>query len=148
MEHSNRPYGGYNGKNLGRARSLRREMTKQEKHLWYDFLKAYPVHVYKQRPIDHYIADFFIDAAKLVIELDGDQHGEGPARQYDKIRTEHLKGYGLEVLRLTNSEVDRSFESVCHTIHETVKERLWLLGNVESLQKLEEQEKSWDAYAK
>ena len=138
---------GYNASNLEKAKRLRREMTPQEKHLWYDFLKTYPVHFYRQRPIVHYIVDFYSTAAKLVIELDGDQHGEPAAREYDRKRTEDLKALGLEVLRLTNADVNGSFDSVCHRINETVKARLRCLGNADMLEKLEAQEKTWDAYA-
>ena len=63
-----------NNKLLNVARILRRNMTRQEKHLWYDFLRYYPVKIYKQRIIDDFIADFYCHSARLVIELDGSQH--------------------------------------------------------------------------
>ena len=137
---------GYNASNLGKAKRLRREMTSQEKHLWYDFLKTYPVHFYRQRPITHYIVDFYSTPAKLVIELDGDQHAEPAVLEYDRKRTEDLEALGLAVLRLTNEDVDRSFDSVCHKINEEVKARLRCLGNTEMLEGLEASEKTWDAY--
>ena len=137
-------YTGYNSLNLGKARGLRREMTKQERRLWYDFLKTYPIRFYRQRPIDRYIADFYSSEARLVIELDGDQHAEAAAEAYDRVRTETLKGYGLEVLRFANSDVDRSFESVCQTIHRHVKERLRHLGEEKALQKLAALDQIWD----
>ena len=138
---------GYNTSNLGKAKRLRREMTSQEKHLWYDFLKTYPVHFYRQRPIDHYIVDFYSTSAKLAIELDGDQHAEPAALEYDRKRTEDLESFGLAVLRLTNEDVDRSYDSVCHKINEAVKARLRCLGNAEMLERLKASEKAWDAYA-
>ena len=58
------------------AKQLRRDMTKEERRLWYDFLRTYPAHVYRQRVIGHYIVDFYCAEAKLVIELDGSQHYE------------------------------------------------------------------------
>lgn len=59
---------------LSRARELRREMTPQERKLWYLFLRKYPVKFYKQRIIASFIADFYCPKARLVIELDGSQH--------------------------------------------------------------------------
>ena len=53
------------------ARALRKNMTKEERHLWYDFLRDYPLRFMRQRPIDRYIVDFYCAKAKLVIELDG-----------------------------------------------------------------------------
>ena len=76
----------YNPALKERSQQLRREMTKEEKHLWYDFLKKLPVTVNRQKVIGHYIADFYIDCVKLVIELDGAQHYEEEAQEYDKKR--------------------------------------------------------------
>ena len=53
------------------ARHLRKEMTKEERHLWYDFLKRYPVRFSRQKVIDNYIVDFYRHSARLIIELDG-----------------------------------------------------------------------------
>ena len=58
------------------AKQLRKEMTKEERHLWYDFLRAYPVRFSRQKVLGKYIADFYSAEAKLVIELDGSQHYE------------------------------------------------------------------------
>ena len=114
---------GYNQKLKEPARSLRKNMTKQEKHLWYDFLKDYPVKWYKQRPIDRFIVDFFCYKAKLVIELDGSQHYTEDGMEYDSIRTEILEKYDLEVIRFSNVEIDRHFSAVCSAIDRKVKER-------------------------
>ena len=65
------------------AQKLRREMTREERHLWYDFLKALPVNVHRQQVIGPYIVDFYIAPAKLVIELDGSQHFEPEHLQMD-----------------------------------------------------------------
>ena len=59
------------------SQELRRNMTKEEKHLWYDFLKKLPITVNRQRKMGSYIADFYIAKCKLVIELDGSQHYNG-----------------------------------------------------------------------
>ena len=96
-------------------------MTPQEKHLWYDFLKTYPVKFYRQRPVAGYITDFYCSKAKLVIELDGSQHFTETGLEYDSIRTDVLKEYALTVLRFTNLQVDKEFETVCIQIDDTVK---------------------------
>ena len=60
----------------GNAKTLRKNMTKEERHLWYDFLKTLPIPANRQKVLGNYIVDFYIAAAKLVIELDGSQHYE------------------------------------------------------------------------
>jgi len=106
------------------ARQLRREMTKQERHLWYDFLRTYPVRFLRQKVLGQYIADFYCAGAKLVIELDGSQHFEEENLQKDRERTAFLEGYDILVLRFANNEVTGNFEGVCQKIDQTVKERL------------------------
>ena len=140
-------YTGYNPANLSKAKHLRREMTKQERHLWYDFLKTYPVHFYRQRPIDRYIVDFYCSEAGIVIELDGDQHGEEAAVKNDTLRSETLQKHGLEVLRYANLDVMASFEGVCMSIHRAVKERLMQRRNETLLAALTELERKWDCGA-
>ena len=134
----------FNAENLQNARRLRREMTRQEKRLWYDFLKSYPVHFYRQRPIDRYIVDFYCPVAGLVIELDGEQHGEDEAVRYDGRRSEKLAELGLEVARFANGDVTGSFSGVCYAIHEKVKERLQRSGNLSSLDAIRAYEKDID----
>ena len=95
------------------AKTLRNQMTKEERHLWYDFLKPYPVRFLRQYIVDRYIVDFYCPSAKLVIEVDGSQHYESEGLVHDKIRTETLNQYGLTVLRFTNRQVNREFENVC-----------------------------------
>ena len=109
---------------LSYAKDLRRQMTRQEKHLWYDFLQHYPIKVCKQRIINNYIADFYCHQARLVIELDGSQHYLPEGKSYDEARTEVLEKYGLYVLRFTNWDVDDRFEGVCYMIDKTIKERM------------------------
>ena len=99
-------------------------MTKQEKHLWYDFLNEYPVRWYRQRIIESFIVDFYCATAKHVIELDGSQHYEKEAMEYDEFRTEIINKYDIEVLRFSNYDVDNNFEGVCAAIDKAVKERL------------------------
>ncbi len=125
MQHQ-KVFTGYSSKLKERARELRKNMTKQEKHLWYDFLQNYSVKFYRQRVIERFIADFYCSAAKLVIELDGKQHYANDAYEYDKARTEAIERYGIEVLRFSNEDIDRRFDMVCKTIDEKVKQRITL----------------------
>lgn len=96
-------------------------MTKEESVLWYKFLKNYPVHFYKQRPIGKYIADFYCGKAKLVIELDGSQHYEDKGMESDAERDEYLKSIGIAVLRIPNNAVNQNFSGVCEYIDLAVK---------------------------
>ena len=116
-----------NNKMLERAKELRREMTPQERKLWYMFLRDYPVKFYKQRIIESFIADFYCHAAKLVIELDGSQHYDEQGLAYDAERTAIIEGYGLEVLRFSNLEVDTQFNVVCEHIDNVVKKKMSLI---------------------
>ena len=106
------------------ARNLRKNMTKEERHLWYDFLKRYPVRFLRQKVIDNYIVDFYCHSARLIIELDGSQHYEEKGLLKDKIRTEIIEQRNLTVIRIPNNEVNRNFEGVCQYIDNTVKESL------------------------
>ena len=104
------------------ARALRKNMTKEEKHLWYDFLKTYPVRFLRQKVIDNYIVDFYCHSERLIIELDGFQHYEEKGLLKDKIRTEIIEQRNLTVVRIPNNEVTRNFEGVCQYIDIAVKE--------------------------
>ena len=98
------------------AQSLRKNMTKEEKHLWYDFLKKLDTTVHKQKVIDNYIVDFCIPSARLVIELDGSQHYEPDSKLYDKHRDDFLRSQGYTVLRYTNFDIKTNFDGVCSDI--------------------------------
>ncbi len=106
------------------AQALRKNMTKEERHLWYDFLKDYPVPIHRQYSIGHYIVDFYCHQAKLVIELDGSQHCEQENMEYDKNRTEYLESRGLLVLRYSNLDVARNFRGICENIDHGIRDRL------------------------
>ena len=106
------------------ARSLRKNMTKEERHLWYDFLRQYPVRFSRQKILGRYIVDFYCAEAKIVIELDGSQHYEPDNIQKDEERSQFLKGYDLTVLRIPNNEVMRNFTGVCEYIDTAVKRSL------------------------
>ncbi len=113
-----------NNKLLNIARILRRNMTRQEKHLWYDFLRYYPVKVYKQRIIDDFIVDFYCHSARLAIELDGSQHYTNQGKSHDEARTEILERYGIHVLRFSNKDIDDNFSGVCQMIDMVIRDRI------------------------
>ena len=106
------------------AKMLRKNMTREEKHLWYDFLRTYAVRFSRQKVLGKYIADFYCAEAKLVIELDGSQHFTEDGKQYDAERTRFLEGYGLKVVRIPNGEVGRNFRGVCEYIDGLVRQSL------------------------
>jgi very-short-patch-repair endonuclease len=106
------------------AKQLRKEMTKEERHLWYDFLRSYPIRFSRQKVLGKYIVDFYSAEAKLVIELDGSQHFEKENIERDKERTAFLKGYGLRVLRIPNSEINDNFHRVCEYIDAACEQSL------------------------
>ena len=96
-------------------------MTKEERHLWYEFLRDYPVRFLRQKVIDDYIVDFYCHRANLVIELDGSQHYEECGRESDRVRTGFLQARGLTVVRIPNNEINRNFAGVCEYIDLLVK---------------------------
>ena len=106
------------------AKQLRKEMTKEERHLWYDFLRNHPIRFSRQKVLGKYIADFYSAEAKLVIELDGSQHYEDINAEKDAERTAFLEGYGLTVIRIPNNEVMRNFCGVCEHINAAVRQSL------------------------
>ena len=112
----------YNRNMVQNAKILRKNMTKEERHLWYDYLRNYPIKFSRQKVLGKYIADFYSAEAKIIIELDGSQHYEEEIKEKDMIRTEYLKKYGLKVVRIPNIEVNRNFKGVCAYIDRAVKE--------------------------
>ncbi len=106
------------------ARKLRREMTPEERQLWYECLRDHPVHFYRQRAIGRYIVDFYCAGAALVVELDGAQHYEKDGPEKDRLRTEELQSRGLTVLRFSNLDVRENFYGVCTVIDRFVHEAL------------------------
>ncbi len=105
-----------NSKLTGISKTLRKNMTKEEKRLWYDFLKLQPFTIHRQKVIGNYIVDFYCASAKLIIELDGAQHYEEKALKKDKERDQYLNGLGLSVLRYSNKDINENFEGVCADI--------------------------------
>ncbi|MBO5089723.1 MAG: endonuclease domain-containing protein [Clostridia bacterium] len=103
---------------------LRKNMTPEERHLWYDFLRAYPIRFNRQKIIGRYIVDFYCAKAKLIIELDGSQHYEDAGVEKDLERTQFLEQYGLNVIRIPNNEIKQNFKGVCEYIDLCVKQSL------------------------
>ena len=115
----------YNRAILPFARELRKNMTKEENHLWYDFLKQYPVQFNRQKVIGNYIVDFYCPKAKLVIELDGAGHFTDEGHEQDKIRDAFMAEYkNLTVLRFSNSRIKYEFKQVCEEIADFVEARI------------------------
>lgn len=98
------------------SKVLRKNMTKQERHLWYDFLKLLPVTVHRQKVIGDYIVDFYCASAKIVIELDGSQHYDSKGIEKDAKRDAYLNSLGITVLRYSNFDVNKNFNGVCDDI--------------------------------
>ncbi|MBO5357991.1 MAG: endonuclease domain-containing protein [Clostridia bacterium] len=103
---------------------LRKNMTPEERHLWYDFLSDYPIKFNRQKIIGKYIVDFYSAKAKLIIELDGSQHFEENGVLKDNERTKFLEQYGFIIIRIPNNEIKQNFRGVCEYIDLCVKQSL------------------------
>ena len=112
----------HNKKIVPVAKTLRKNMTKEERHLWYDFLRTYPIKFLRQKPLGKYIVDFYSAKAKIVIELDGSQHYTEINLEKDTERTAYLEKYGITVIRIPNNEVNKNFRGVCEYIDSLVRE--------------------------
>ena len=111
----------YSKENIPLARALRRNMTEQERKLWYSFLRKHTPRFQRQKAIGNYIVDFYCAKAQLVIELDGSQHYEESGIAKDAARTAFLEQQGLRVLRIPNNAVNENFRGVCEHIDTLVK---------------------------
>ncbi len=98
------------------AQKLRREMTPEEKRLWYQFLNQLPCRAKRQQIIKTFIVDFYIPSVRLAIEIDGSQHCEQEARKRDQERDAVLDQIGILVLRYSNSDINQRFRDVCEDI--------------------------------
>lgn len=106
----------YNPKLIKNAQILRKNMTKEERQLWYNFLKGLQVTVNRQKVIGKYIADFYIASSKIVIELDRFHHFEDDGIIKDCNRDDYLKELGFKVLRYSNLDTNQKFDEVCQYI--------------------------------
>ncbi len=96
-------------------------MTREEKHLWYDFLKKLPVTVRRQKVILNYIVDFYIESDKIVIEIDGRQYLMPEHKEADLERDVNLSELGIKVLRYKNKDVNKNFSAVCQDVMKHLK---------------------------
>ncbi len=106
----------YNKNYVPLAQQLRKEMTPEEKHLWYDFLKKLPLTVNRQKNIGNFIVDFYIASKNIVIEIDGRQHEVPEHNEKDTERDYELSRLGIKVLRYTNQNINNNFNDVCDDI--------------------------------
>ena len=103
----------------GYARLLRRTLTEPERRLWWHLRHRLPIdrsHFRRQVALGPYVADFCCLAQRLIIEVDGGQHGRDSDAAYDARRTARLERDGFKILRLGNAELMRSIEAVLDTI--------------------------------
>ena len=114
----------HNKELTSRAQELRKNMTKEERKLWNEYLSRYPYRFRRQVAFGNYILDFYCAVAKLAIELDGSQHYEVQGQLYDSQRTAWLNSMGIQVLRFSNLDVLQNLSGVCQTIDMTVQERV------------------------
>ena len=110
-----------NPKLTANAQRLRKDMTKEERHLWYDCLKYVDEPWKRQHVIGTYIVDFYCPSAGFVVELDGSQHYEEPEK--DRIRDAYLTNLGLVVRRYSNADIKYRFAAVCEDIYNIVQSR-------------------------
>ena len=113
-----------NDKLTSLSKALRRNMTPEEKHLWYDFLRKMPFRFRRQEIIGNYIADFYCHRAKVVVELDGTQHYTAEGLAADQMRTDYMETVGIFVLRFTNAQIQENFRGVCAEIERVVSGRV------------------------
>ena len=106
-----------------RAKELRKNMTPEERHFWYDCLRRCGCTINRQYVIGNYIVDFYCDKAALVIEIDGSQHYDEKGRGYDARRTAYLESLGLKVVRFTNGQIHEHFEEICRYVYTLLHER-------------------------
>lgn len=115
---------------IPRAKELRKAATKEENHLWYDFLRNYPIRFQRQKTIGGFIVDFYCHKAALIVELDGSQHFTEQGKAYDMERSAILERYHLKVLRFSNYEINTNFSAVCEKIHQIVEEQIALKASL------------------
>ena len=116
----------HNSKLTSHAQHLRRNMTKEERRLWYEYLRNYPYQFRRQVTFGNYILDFYCAAAKLAVELDGSQHYSEEGLRYDENRTAYLNGIGIRVIRFSNTDIMRNLAGVCETIDAQIHDRITL----------------------
>ena len=106
------------------AKSMRKNMTREERHLWFDFLRRYPLRIRRQVILGNYIVDFCCEKAQLIIEIDGSQHYTPEEKETDRKRTNDLKDLGYKVIRISNRDVMTNFDGITQYIHQEIQKRL------------------------
>lgn len=99
------------------AKENRKNMTDEEKKVWYQILRGHDPEFHRQRIIGNYIVDFYCPKLKLIIEIDGYQHFYEENKEYDSKRTEYFEKLGFYVLRFENTEIKKDFENVRYIIN-------------------------------
>lgn len=99
-------------------------MTKEERRLWYDFLRGYNVRFLRQKILGKYVVDFYCAEAKLVIELDGSMHYIKTGIEKDEVRSAFLERYGLKIIRISNKDINENFRGACGYIDRIVQQSL------------------------
>lgn len=102
-------------------RQLKKQMTEAEQLLWKHIRNdSLGVRFRRQYGIGNYITDFYSPSLKLVIELDGSQHFTPEALEYDKIREEFMKSFGIKTLRFNNNDVMSNIEGVLEVLRKEI----------------------------
>jgi very-short-patch-repair endonuclease len=113
------------------AKALRAAPTNAERRLWRGLKQSLPLagtHFRRQAPLGPYIADFCCFASKLVIEVDGEQHGFDQGRSYDVLRDQFLSDQGFRILRFSNHDVMTALDAVLETIFAALNRQAELFG--------------------
>lgn len=99
-------------------------MTPQEVKLWSRLkcLNRDGCHFRRQAPVDGYILDFADFGHRLIVEVDGSQHGEAAGQARDATRDRHFASAGFRILRFWNIDVDTNMDGVIDTILLALKE--------------------------
>ena len=103
------------------SRNLRNNMTKEERHLWFDFLQNLPVRINRQKVFHNYIVDFYCARYNIVIEVDGTQHYLTEGAGKDEVRDAYFSDRGIKVLRYSNADINKNFRGVCEDILDNMK---------------------------
>ena len=109
---------------LQHSKELRKNMTPEERLLWFNCLREFPIRIRRQEILCGYIADFYCSKARLIIELDGEQHARPEDRIKDEIRTKKIESQGYKVIRIPNREVWQNLAGVKDYIYQEIMKRV------------------------
>ena len=114
----------HNSRLTSLAQNLRKNMTLEERTLWYQFLRTYRPQFRRQVTFGNYILDFYCAAAKIAVELDGSQHYEEDGLIKDAQRNAYFQQNGILILHFSNTDIKCNLRGVTEQIDLIVKERL------------------------